>query len=215
MAANKLIHELWEEPDGKTMVCDAGPRGDSARALLEPGARLAWTFEAESHFDAMSQYHARMGWPDYQTSEPWDREPYPPEWITSQRAALAKMMGNRDVIAESASAKAWRAAGEDLGIRFESPFAMHYKNEAYWCAGLLPDFGGPKGTIIACRFAVDDIFDVADALGFYASGLNPYYYESYDRESFCVTLNDWGWFGDPATAPAWFTGALGKHGGRP
>jgi hypothetical protein len=28
----------------------------------------------------------------------------------------------------------------------------------------------------------------------------------YDRDLFVATLNDWGWIGDPAHAPVWYTG---------
>ena len=120
------VHELWEEHDGRTMVCFAGPAGDAARASLEPGARLSWVFEASSHFDAMTRYHDRMEWAPYNSPQPLDLEPYPSEWIVEQRAALAAELGNRDVIAAGASARAWREAAADLGIRFESPFAMSH-----------------------------------------------------------------------------------------
>jgi len=122
--------------------------------------------------------------------------------------------GERDTIAASAMARAWRSAASDLGIRFVSPFSITYKDAAYWCSGWLPDFGCPKGAIIAGRDTVEEIFDVADALGFYASGLSPYHYEKYDRARFVETLNDWGWFSDPADAPPWFTGGFARHGGR-
>ena len=214
MHASSLWHELWEEADGRTMVCLAGPDGEQARSFLGPDARLAWIFEASSHFDAMTQYHKRMGWSAYSTNHACDMDLYPGEWVLRQRAALAAVIGNRNAIAVSRSARAWRSAAEDLDIRFESPFAMELNGTPYWCAGWLRDFGGAKGAIIACPLTVDEIFDVAEELGFYASRLNPYYYEVYDRERFVETLNDWGWFGAPAAAPTWFTGAFGEHGGR-
>jgi hypothetical protein len=206
-----LVHELWEEEDGLTMVCEAGPCGDEARASLGPAARLAWVFEGRSHFDTMSTYYARMDWGPYSTDQACDLEPYPAHRIIKQRTARAKEIGDGDVIATSRAAQAWKAAAADLGIRLESPFALQHGGKTYWCAYFLPDFGGPNGTIIASRHAHDDIFDIAEALGFYASGLSPYHYELYDRSSF--SLNDWGWFGDPSAAPAWFSGAHGRHGG--
>jgi hypothetical protein len=40
----KLKHELWEEADGGGYTfCLAGPRGDDARKMLVPGAKLIWT----------------------------------------------------------------------------------------------------------------------------------------------------------------------------
>jgi hypothetical protein len=110
-------------------------------------------------------------------------------------------------------AAAWRHAANDLAIRFESPFAMEYQGQTYWCSGWLPDFGNDRGTIIAGRHAVDEIFDVAFALGYYTSGLSPYHYEQYDRDLFIETLNDWGWFGDKDKSPAWFAGGYCRHGG--
>jgi plastocyanin len=61
---------LWVDADGLRSVCLAGPRGDAARALLPEGSTLEWTFEAQGHFDAMNQYHARMGWPPYVSDFP-------------------------------------------------------------------------------------------------------------------------------------------------
>jgi hypothetical protein len=75
-----LEHEIWQDPDGCTMVCLAGARGDGARALLVPGAKRLATFQADSHYDAMSRYHDFMGWPQYTTEHPSDREPYPEGW---------------------------------------------------------------------------------------------------------------------------------------
>ena len=122
-------------------------------------------------------------------------------------------LGDRNVIASAPMAVAWREAANDLGVRFESPFSMEFLGRVVWCSGWLPDFGCKNGAIIAGRFSVDEIFDAADTLGYYASGLNPIHYEQYDRESFMETLNDWGWFGDKEKAPTWFTGGFGRHGG--
>ena len=82
-----LMHEVWAEADGRTMVCLAGPDGDGARRLLGLDAHLAWTFEAGSHIEAMSLYYARKGWGEYTTEHAWNREPYPAEWVHRQRAA--------------------------------------------------------------------------------------------------------------------------------
>jgi hypothetical protein len=65
-----VLHEVWVDGEGLETVCLAGPMGDGARNLLSFPARLAWTFEASSHFEAMSLYHERMGWPPYETDSP-------------------------------------------------------------------------------------------------------------------------------------------------
>jgi len=65
-----MIHELWQESDGCQTFCLAGARGDGARALMDPGATLAWEVEAESHFEAMTKYYAHMQWGEYVTDFP-------------------------------------------------------------------------------------------------------------------------------------------------
>jgi hypothetical protein len=75
----RLKHELWDEEDGST-VCLAGRRGDQARSWLSPNAKLIWTVEAESYYEAMTAYYRFMGWGEYKTDHEWDYQPYPPEW---------------------------------------------------------------------------------------------------------------------------------------
>jgi len=79
-----LIHEIWEEYDehGQPLpgVCHAGPGGDGFRKLLAPNARLVRTFEAGSHFEAMTIYYRLYGWGEYTT----DYEPYPQAWAKEQ-----------------------------------------------------------------------------------------------------------------------------------
>jgi hypothetical protein len=41
-----MLHELWAEEDGEQTLCHAGPKGEDARRLLGPTARLVWTVEA-------------------------------------------------------------------------------------------------------------------------------------------------------------------------
>jgi hypothetical protein len=74
-----MKHELWKDSDGETF-CLAGPRGDAARKLLSPQAKLIWTIDALSHFDAMTAYYKFRDWGEYMTDQDWDREPYPKEW---------------------------------------------------------------------------------------------------------------------------------------
>lgn len=75
-----MLHELWSDPDddtgGEFMFCLAGPQGDQARSLLSPRARLVWTVDAASHFEAMTRYYAHQGWSAYTTDQEWDRISY-------------------------------------------------------------------------------------------------------------------------------------------
>ncbi|KDN98748.1 hypothetical protein [Pseudomonas donghuensis] len=65
-----MKQELWMEPDDCQTFCLAGPRGDNARALMGAGSRLVWEVEADSYFDAMSQYYAYMDWGEYRSDFP-------------------------------------------------------------------------------------------------------------------------------------------------
>jgi hypothetical protein len=71
-----VLHELWDEGEGRRTFCLAGPMGDEARACLGPDARLTWTVEAGSHFEAMTLYYEYMGWGAYTSDQAWDRTSY-------------------------------------------------------------------------------------------------------------------------------------------
>ncbi len=81
-----LIHELWIESGQERTFCLAGPMGDDARGLMLPGARLVWTVEANSHFEAMTEYYKYMGWGTYTTEHSWNHQPYPEEWVQVQKS---------------------------------------------------------------------------------------------------------------------------------
>ena len=80
----KLVHEMWRDPDGLTTVCLAGPNGDEARSQLDPQSELVWVFKASNHYEAMTLHYNRMGWGKYQTDQEWDTRPYPAKWIEIQ-----------------------------------------------------------------------------------------------------------------------------------
>ncbi len=85
-----LIHEIWEtESEGMVLhtCCLAGSGGDGCRLSLEPGARLLTTFEAGSHFEAMTFYNRYLGRGPYTTHESWDYQPYPDDWLAEQQNA--------------------------------------------------------------------------------------------------------------------------------
>lgn len=44
--------------------------------MLGPTARIVWTVEAASYFEAMTLYYAHMGWGEYTTEHEWDRRSY-------------------------------------------------------------------------------------------------------------------------------------------
>lgn len=62
-----MKHELWANEDGLDLFCLAGEHGNSTRNLLEPGYKLIWICEADSHFEAMTKYYEFRGWGEYKT----------------------------------------------------------------------------------------------------------------------------------------------------
>lgn len=83
-----LVHEVWEWiDDGMTLhaCCLAGPGGEGCRRSLGSVTRLLTTFEAGSHFDAMTIYNRYLGRGPYTTHESWDYQPYPDEWLAEQQ----------------------------------------------------------------------------------------------------------------------------------
>ena len=92
-----LLHEVWEEPDGQGRwlpgLCLAGPDGESFRKTLAAGARCVHRFEAGSHFDTMTNYHAHLGREPYTTAHAQDHTPYPPEWAARQRGFVKRLPG--------------------------------------------------------------------------------------------------------------------------
>jgi hypothetical protein len=104
-------------------------------------------------------------------------------------------------------AKAWEQAARDLAIRFVSPYRFtDSAGREHVCTGWLPDFGGQRGALVLSRHDSDDSDLAGEEAGFYVSGLNPSWYEQYERSRFMSTLNDWGWYGAEEDAPGWFSG---------
>lgn len=103
-------------------------------------------------------------------------------------------------------AQAWLKAKEDLNIRVIHPFKFNSASgqEVETLGVYLPDFGGPYGMLLLCRFDSDLVYKLAEVLEYRSSGLNPDYYEPYDRELYIGTLSDWGWYGLSDQQPAWF-----------
>ena len=88
----RLLHELWVDPNVGHTFCLAGPMGDNARQMLPTNAKLAWTVEAASYFEAMTLYYQHLDWGEYQLHHPDDQRPYPNEWLAIQRATTGDPM---------------------------------------------------------------------------------------------------------------------------
>jgi hypothetical protein len=61
---------------GSSCSATQGLEEISARGLLSPRARLVWTVEAASHFEAVTLYYEYQGWGTYTTDQEWDRVTY-------------------------------------------------------------------------------------------------------------------------------------------
>jgi hypothetical protein len=70
MSVKIMMHELWANKDELDLFCLTGQRGDDARKLLEPGYKLIWTCESNSHFEAMTRYYEFRSWGEYTTDFP-------------------------------------------------------------------------------------------------------------------------------------------------
>lgn len=79
----KLKHELWEDTGengyADLTFCLSGSHGRPGEGLLSPDAKLIWTVEAESQFEAMTKYYAFMNWGEYKCQHEADKIPYPEE----------------------------------------------------------------------------------------------------------------------------------------
>ena len=100
---------------------------------------------------------------------------------------------------------AWREAGAQLQIRVIAPFGLALPDgSTVMVEAFLPDFGGPRGMVVL-SFEDDVRAERTAATELYRSLLGNAY-RRFDEALFRETLDDWGWFGDDATRPAWYTG---------
>jgi len=71
-----ILHDIWEDDDGLTMLCYANELGAEPRTLLEENSRIIHSFNAHSHFDAMTKYYNYMGWGIYENHIEQDKDAY-------------------------------------------------------------------------------------------------------------------------------------------
>jgi len=100
----------------------------------------------------------------------------------------------------------WKLASKDLNIKIQSPFILTTKNNKKVQFDLLVEkFGSKNGMII---FSFNKMHDIKLLIenDYSYSGLFLRSYSTYNRQHFIDTLNDWGYFGDVANTPDWYTG---------
>lgn len=102
--------------------------------------------------------------------------------------------------------EAWSKAGKRLGFRFLAPHEIEDSGKKIGYDGLVPDFGGPSGTVfLASESFSEDTTSHAEAakkMGLYFSFISAAVYESSDDAVFIEALSDWGWFGQ-GPQPTW------------
>ena len=101
---------------------------------------------------------------------------------------------------------AWREAAKELGIRVEIPFTLNRRDgntELY--EGRVINFGGRKGIVFGTLSCDTRSRIRRTAAGYAYSDLGPDY-QTYSRELFIKTLDDWKWFGAKGQEPEWYSG---------
>lgn len=100
--------------------------------MLEPGARLTWTVEASSHFEAMTLYYEHMGWGIYTSDFPdQDMQPYAERSAVDVHAQAAEWVRLRESdISEEHTAAAWA----DMPLAVWLDILDRYPHMAEWVA---------------------------------------------------------------------------------
>ena len=100
---------------------------------------------------------------------------------------------------------AWETAASDLDVRvqIEACWLEGQSGERFELAAMVPDFGGKRGMAILREWDLT-VSELARARGYGFTVLGKSY-ETYDRDLFEDTLNDWQWTG-AGNPPPWYTG---------
>ena len=107
---------------------------------------------------------------------------------------------------EQRVSEAWQQAAQDLGFRFTPSFPITLDEQAYRFLGLVHDFGGPKGALLAIYEPEHPLSEYPEPEGYHVSLLNASSYDHYERQHFIDTLDDFQWFGPDTERQAWYSG---------
>ena len=102
---------------------------------------------------------------------------------------------------------AFVTAAAELGFSFEPYISLDLGGTGIQTLGLVRNFGSEKGTLLFARDGSPDpaIRARLTAEGYFSSELFADY-ETYERDLFTATLDDWQWFGAESSRPAWYSG---------
>jgi len=100
-------------------------------------------------------------------------------------------------------ASAFAEAGRTLGFAFEPGFSA----QGFRFVGLVRGFGRQHGTLIVAEGEepAQSALDALSAAG-YSYAVVTGSYEEFEYALFRDTLNDWGFYGEDAMKPSWYTG---------
>lgn len=109
------------------------------------------------------------------------------------------------------AAEVWREAGDKLRFKVTAPFRLESDGQSAWCIAFLPDFGSPKGVVVAPMmppaFDIDPLIEkLAKKHGYFCSFMSAVGWE-YDEAAIKDALVDWGFFGPKDQCPVWLPGA--------
>ncbi len=101
--------------------------------------------------------------------------------------------------------QAWIDAASHLGFRFVDHFQIESSGKKAKYLGLVPDFGGPKGTLLIfeSRSGSQEEKRMAEASGYGWSVVSNVSFSTFKKEFFQSVLRDWEWFGPSAAQPEW------------
>jgi hypothetical protein len=101
---------------------------------------------------------------------------------------------------------AWQKAANELEIRVEIPFTFtggDGRIEVY--EGRAIDFGGPNGAVFGTLNDAKKSWERCNQAPYFFSFLSSNY-QTYSKDLFVATLDDWKWFGTKGQEPDWYSG---------
>lgn len=128
--------------------------------------------------------------------------------------SLDSNMGKTDQAVLARVTRSWQEACGTLGVKVVAPYPLTEGDDSTNCLAFLPDFGGPKGMVVAAlvppNFETNArLVEVARKRGFFYSSINPLGWVEYDAARPKEALEDWGYYGPADKCPGWFNGV--KH----
>lgn len=108
----------------------------------------------------------------------------------------------------------WQQAAEDLAIRVTAPVELQDAfGQHFTCEAFAHDFGSPTGAVVISqkteRRLRTSIGSVLEQRWVSRSAKR---LTTYNRQHFINELLDWGWFGEAAAEPRWYSERVPRPG---